>query len=495
MPHVAYKWRVAAVISVGLFLSLLDNTIVSVALPVMRRAFSTDLNTITWVGGGYFLAEAASISIAGYLCDRHGTRRTFLSSMALFVVASAMCMAAPTEVVLIVTRVIQGAGAGVMFLTAYAIAYRTFPPVERARATAIIGFPVVLAPAFGPAIGGYLTTTVSWRAIFAINLPLGLAALLMGWFLLHGRAEDADMDQEVDLQPQRFDAAGFLLTVLASTLLVAGLTEAGVRGWTDPLVVSLLLVGTLLIVPLVVLELRVHRPVLDVRLFRNNTIALATLLLCPFTGLYYGGVYLIPYFFEQVRGYPAITAGEILVPQGLASAIGMAVAGALYNRLGPRILTITGAAALAVSMWALTGVSPQTSGASVQPWLILRGLGLAFAIQPPQNLALSVLARSSLARASSLLNVIQQVAGAAGLAILAAYLTAEVAGQSAGCRERAAVDCVQRHAVASGLDHTFIAMTAAYAVCIVGACFLGRDPSLRPSMTQATETPVTHVEV
>ena len=178
-----YKWQVAIIGALGLFMAVLDNTIVSVALPQMQLAFKTDFSTITWVATGYFLAQAAVIPIAGYLSDKIGTKLVFMLSLGLFTLGSGLCAIAPTETLLILFRVIQGVGGGGLFPIVFALIYRAFPPTERGIASAIIGVPVLLAPAFGPTLGGYLTTTFSWNAIFLINLPHGEIALILAYVI------------------------------------------------------------------------------------------------------------------------------------------------------------------------------------------------------------------------------------------------------------------------------------------------------------------------
>src|SRR6266700_6913138 len=169
-----YRWRVAAVVALGLFMAILDNTIVSVTLPQMQKAFHTDFETITWVASAYFLAQAAVIPIVGYLSDRIGSKLVFLTALILFTLGSVLCALAPTKEALIAFRVFQGIGGGALLPIAFSIIFRIFPPTERGPATAIIGVPLLLAPAFGPTIGGYLSTTFDWSAIFIVNIPIGI---------------------------------------------------------------------------------------------------------------------------------------------------------------------------------------------------------------------------------------------------------------------------------------------------------------------------------
>lgn len=490
-----YKWRAAIVVALGLFLSVLDSTIVSVALPAMRQSFHTDFNTVTWVVSAYFLAQAAVIPITGYLSDRLGTRNIFLTALGIFIVGSALCTLSGTKELLIGARVIQGIGGGALFPTSFAIAYRAFPRDEWGRATAIIGVPVLLAPALGPVIGGYLTSAFSWPAIFVVNLPIGIVALAAGAAFLRRRAED--MGSETVSAGGGFDVLGFILAIGGFTVLVYGLTEAGINGWGHATVVRSLIVSAILLAALVAVELRVRNPVLDVRIFRYLTFSRAIVLIWVVTAFYYGSLFLIPFFFEKVQGLSPLTSGEIMIGQGVAAAIGIAAGGELYNKLGPRPMAVIGLACLALSGIGFARLGVTTTGLSLQVWLVLRGLGLGLATTPLQNLALSVVDRRDLARGTSLINVSRQVFSAAGVAALAAFVAQQAthyattagaalqaghatSGVAAACARAGAATagCMQQHATTNALNDAFLIGLIGCSLAVVLAVVVGRDPSL-----------------
>src|SRR5215470_2666228 len=237
-----YRWRVAAVVALGLFMAILDNTIVSVTLPQMQKAFHTDFVTITWVASAYFLAQAAVIPIVGYLSDRIGSKLMFLAALALFTTGSALCSLAPTKEALIAFRVFQGVGGGALLPMAFAIIFRTFPPTERGVATAMLGIPVMMAPAFGPTIGGFLSTNFAWNAIFTVNVPIGVVALILAMLVLPGRKAESE-NQAGLAGGKRFDIAGLVLSMVGFTAMVYGITEAGSKGWGNSTVLTYMLVG------------------------------------------------------------------------------------------------------------------------------------------------------------------------------------------------------------------------------------------------------------
>jgi len=421
-----YKWRAAIVIAVGLFMGVLDVTIVSVALPQMQAYFHTDRDTITWVATGYLLAQAAVIPITGFVSDRIGSKTVFLTALALFTIGSGLCAISPTEQWLIAFRVFQGIGGGALFPVAFAIIFRVFPPAERGPASALIGVPVLLAPAFGPTIGGYFTQTFDWRAIFLINLPVGVIAFIGCLLVLHGgareRAESGLTAQEgQESQPvarQRFDVLGLALSMIGFTALVYGISEAALTSWTDRNVVIALVAGGVLLVAFVVNELLVGDPVMDVRLFRNYAFTAANVLTWVVSGFLFASLYLLPIFFQNVQGYSPLQSGEFVIVQGLGAALATVIAGRLYNRVGPRWLVTIGFVLVTTGTYAFTQLNVNTSWQSLQAWLLVRGLGLGFTNIPLQTLALSAVSNRAMARASSLVNVTRQVFGAVGITVL-----------------------------------------------------------------------------
>jgi EmrB/QacA subfamily drug resistance transporter len=427
-----YKWRAAIVVSIGLFMAILDNTIVSVALPQMQSYFHTDRETINWVATGYFLAQAAIIPITGYLSDRLGTKTVFLTALAFFTIGSGLCAVAPNEHVLIAFRVFQGIGGGALFPTAFAVVFRVFPPAERGAAGAAIGVPVLLAPAFGPTIGGFLTTTFDWHAIFTINLPVGIIAFVLAAIVLRGRAASSAETGEPAPDQGRFDGLGLLLAMAGFTVLVYGITEAGTYGWNDNVfqrlhlggvtlelsVLRYLIAGGVLLIAFIIDELVVSDPVMDLRLFANYTFTATNVLTWVVSAFLFSSLFLLPIFFQNVQGHTPLESGEFVIVQGLSAAFATIISGRLYNRVGPRILTTIGFALVTAGTYGFTQLTPTTSWQSLQVWMVLRGLGLGFANIPLQTLMLSVVSNRAMARASSLANVLRQVFGAIGLTIL-----------------------------------------------------------------------------
>ena len=289
----AYRWRVAAVVAIGLFMAILDTTIVSVTLPQMQKAFHTDFETITWVASAYFLAQAAVIPIVGYLSDRVGTKLIFLTALILFTAGSALCAFAPTKEALIAFRVFQGIGGGALL----------------PMANALLGISVMMAPAFGPAVGGYLSTSFAWNAIFIINVPIGVVALILALLVLPGRKAEPE-NQARPAGRNSFDILGLLLSMVGFSVLLYGITEAGSKGWGNATVLPFIIGGVAVLLAFIVVELRVSDPVIDLRLFASYTFTIANLLLWIVSGVFFGSLFLLPLFFENIQGNTALTADQ-----------------------------------------------------------------------------------------------------------------------------------------------------------------------------------------
>jgi EmrB/QacA subfamily drug resistance transporter len=424
----------------------------------------------------------------GYLSDRIGTKTIFLITLTLFTIGSGLCVIAPNEKFLIAFRLLQGIGGGAMLPVAMAMIFRMFEPTERAAAISILLVPLLLGPAFGPTLGGYLATNFSWNAIFTINLPIGVVAFILALIVLRNNKTERAANGQEDTVVQGFDFLGLVLSMTAFTTLVYGINQAGTRGWGDALVVSFLVAGAVLLIAFIIVELRVKDPVMDVRLFRSYTFTMANILTWATTAVLFGSLFILPVFFESVQGLTALSTGEILITQGLAMAVGLAIGGKLYNRVGPRVLAVAGLAVATISMIGFTRLDIGTTGADLQVWLILRGLGLGLVAQPLQTLAVSVVSNRQMARASSLISSTKVVFGAVGVAVLTTYLTQQstthardVAAscvRQVGQQAQALKLCVTQHAVTMGLNDTFLFVLIGCAVCTALAFFIGRDPAI-----------------
>jgi EmrB/QacA subfamily drug resistance transporter len=338
------------------------------------------------------------------------------------------------------------------------------------------------------------------RAIFIVNLPIGIVAFTLALLVLHGRTQEREANGEMQADQRRFDVLGLLLSMIGFTALVYGITEAGSHGWGSPSVMPYLVGGGVVLTAFVIIEVLATDPVMDVRLFLNYTFSVSNVLMWVVSAVLFGSLFLIPLFFENVQGLSSLSTGEILISQGLAAALGIALSGRLYNKVGPRILAAAGLVLMVVSMIGFTRLDVGTTGLSLQGWLIVRGLGLGLLQTPLQTLALSVVSTKAMARASSLVSVTRMVFGALGVSALTTYLTQQVTthahdalaalhtspltGVAATCAAGAGRNaqvlraCVGQHSATMGLNDTFMLLLIVCAMFAALALFVGRDPAI-----------------
>jgi EmrB/QacA subfamily drug resistance transporter len=383
---------------------------------------------------------------------------------------------------------------------AMAIIFRLFGPTERAGAMVLLMVPLLLGPAFGPTLGGYLATSFSWNAIFTINLPIGIVAFTLALLVLRGNAAEREANGQDGPAARGFDLPGLVLAMAGFSAFVYGISRAGIDGWGNATVITFLAVGGGLLIAFTIVELLVKDPVMDLRLFRNYTFTISNILLWISTAVLFGSLFLLPLFFERVQGLSALDSGVIVISQGLAMAVGLAIGGKLYNTVGPRLLAVAGAVLVTISTIGFTRLDVTTSGVDLQLWLILRGLGLGLVGQPLQTLAVSVVSNRLMAKATSLISATKTISGALGVAVLTTYLTQQgtnhakdiaagfathpISGVAATCVQQvgqhaqALQACVAQHAATMGLNDTFMFTLVGCAICAVLALFLGRDPAI-----------------
>lgn len=431
--NIPAKYVIAITAALGLVMSVLDNTIVNVALVPMAEALHADLGSIQWVVTGYFLAQAAMIPVAGYFATRFGTKRVFTLSLVFFTLGSLLCALAHTETQLIAFRVIQGLGGGALFPLSNAIAFQAFPVDERANASAIVSVPTLLAPAFGPTVGGFLTTAFGWEYIFLLNVPIGILAVFMVL-----RNLPADPKQRETAQ-KGFDYVGLSLSILGVVAMVYGFSlvsetvpgsqtalnpRGTLNGWGYWPVWVFIIAGLSMLLAFAAYELRLSEdPVLDLRLLGQRVFAVTSFITWTVASMVFGSLLLLVIFLQQVRQPPlsALDAGLVLMPQGLTAALAVAVSSRLYIWFGVRRVVLVGSLGLILSSYALTQTPPDADWRWLTPWLMLRGFAFGFTFIPVQTKALEALSGAALSKGSSLFNVTRQIASSIGIAVLITF--------------------------------------------------------------------------
>jgi DHA2 family multidrug resistance protein len=398
------------------FLVILDVTIANVALDHMRGTLSAAVDEITWVLTSFLVANAISLPITGWLTDLLGRKRLFILATVAFTATSAAAGAAPSLAFIVTARFLQGLAGGPLVPLSQATMIEMFPARQRGMAMAIWGIGIMFAPIIGPTLGGWITDNWSWRWVFYINVPVGAAAVVLAWLVMPESTADRPAVRRVDVP-------GLVLLVVGVSALQFVLDRGQREDWfASSLIVWLSVVAAVALVALVVRELRAEEPVVDLRVLRHPTFAVATAAMFVISIAFYGIMVLSPLFTQILMSYTAMLAGMVLAPGGVATLITMPIAGALMNRLDPRWMIVTGCAVNAYAMYLMAGLTLEASYWQIMLPRFIQGLGIGFTFVPLSTVALASVPLRELGHASGLFNFIRTVGGGFGIAMMATLL-------------------------------------------------------------------------
>jgi EmrB/QacA subfamily drug resistance transporter len=416
--------RLSVVVILGAVMTVLDTTIVAVAINTLGRDFDVSVATIQWVATGYLLALSMVIPLTGWAMERFGTRTLWFSSLGLFLAGSVLSGAAWSAGSLIAFRVVQGIGGGIILPVGQTMLARAAGPQRMGRVMSVVAVPALLGPVLGPVIGGLIVDAISWRWIFYVNLPMGALALLAAWRWL-----EPDAHRRPDAP---IDAVGIALLSPGLAAFVYGVSEAAEVGLGGTRAVVGMAIGAALVAAFVVHALRTRDPLLDMRLFADRVFAASSTAMVLFAATMFAVMLLFPLYEQAARGLSALDAGLLMAPQGLAAMVAMPVAGKLADIRGPRALVLTGVAATVLGTIAFTQVSADSSQALLAVSLVARGIGMGFIMAPLMAAAYRTLSTEAVARATTTMNIVMRVGGAVGTAVFAVVLQHELGGAGAG---------------------------------------------------------------
>ncbi|MFZ2529044.1 MAG: DHA2 family efflux MFS transporter permease subunit [Rhodococcus sp. (in: high G+C Gram-positive bacteria)] len=485
--------KVASVVVLGAIMSILDVTVVSVALPTFMSDFDASYATVAWTMTAYTLALASVIPLTGWASDRFGSKRLYLIALVLFVAGSVLCSMAWDITSLIAFRVVQGLGGGMLMPLGMTIMTRAAGPHRIGRVMAVLGIPMLLGPIGGPILGGWLIETASWHWIFLINLPIGIIAFIAAFVVL---------PKDEPSKSESFDFVGMMLLSPGLALFLFGVSsipETGTAASARVLVNAI--IGLILIAAFVFHALRAKNALIDLYLFRNRQLTFAVLTMSVFAIAFFGAGLLFPSYFLQVRGATTLSAGLLLAPQGIGAMLTMPIAGQLVDRIGPGKIVMVGLTLIAGGMAVFTQVGVDTSYVLLLGALFVMGMGMGATMMPTMTAALQTLTDHSIARGSTLMNIVQQVAGSIGTATMSVILTSQIvtpAGAPHGGAEmpdpdmiaqlppdqqQAIVDAQQSmlSSLADAFGTTFLVATCIMLLALIPAAFLPRKRSAAPS--------------
>ena len=411
------------VLIVGMFMSILDTSIVNVAIPTLQNEFGVTTDDVQWVITAYTLMLGVVVPASAWLGDRFGLDRLYNVALVGFAAGSALCGLAWDLNSLVIFRIVQAIPGGILPVVSLPMVYRIVPREKIGAAMGLYGLGIVVAPAIGPTLGGYLVEYVNWRLIFYINVPVGILGAVAAALVLPKFA---------GVPGRRFDVLGFVTIGGGLFALLLALSEGESWGWGSYRILGLITVSVLLLALFIVIELEVDDPLLDVRVFRywaftNSLLLIAVLMVGLFGVLFY-----IPLFLQQVQGFGALDAGITLLPQALVMAVLMPFAGRLYDRIGPRWPATIGVTIVAVATYLMHSLTIDTSREQIIWWLMLRAVGLGIGMMPIMTGGLAAIPTAQVNAASAFNNVAQRTSAALGLAVLTAIFINQSAEQTAG---------------------------------------------------------------
>ena len=483
--------RTSTVVVLGSIMSILDTTIVAVALATLGRDFHVSVTTIQWVATGYLLALAMVTPVTGWAVDRFGAKVIWMTSLSLFIIGSSLCGLAWSANSLIAFRILQGIGGGMLLPVGQSILARAAGPQRMGRVMSIIGVPMVMGPIMGPVIGGLIVSNYSWRWIFYINVPIGIVTLVFSQRWL----PRFDSDERF---PSAFDTLGFCLLSPGLAAIVYALSEVGVTGsYTGAPVLISFALGIALMGAFILHALRVKFPLLELHPFKNRNFAIANICIFVIGATLFGSMFLLPLYYQVARGQEPWVAGLLMAPQGIGAACIMRWAGSVTDRVGPRRVVPVGILLMAVATIPLAFVTSSTNEVWLAVTLFVRGLGLGLSMMPVTAAAYYDLSHAEIPKASTVMNIVRLIGGSVATALFAVVLERQIvanlgaaatkAGGSAGIiGATGKLPAAVADPVAAAFAHTFWWSVGAILIAFVPTLFL---PSHAPTPAPTAPDP------
>jgi EmrB/QacA subfamily drug resistance transporter len=469
-------WIVPVLIAlIGGFMSILDSSIVNVAISTMMHVFNTTESQIQWVVTVYMLALGVVIPFSGWAGDKFGYKKLYLFALAMFTFGSVLCTFSWSVNTLIISRIIQALGGGLLMPAMMTMVKKIVPEGNFGTAMGIVGVALLIAPALGPTIGGYLVEYVGWKWIFTINIPIGILGFLLAFFFL---------PKFETIKVERLDIGGAVTVAVMLFSLLLALSKGGDWGWTSSSVIICFTISLVTLLLFLFFELKFKNPLLDLKVFRYRNFTFANITTVITTVGLFSGIFFIPLFLQNIKGMGALDTGLIMLPGALASGLLMPVVGKLYDRTGPKPLAVFGIISLALTTFLLHNIEVDTSNTTIMYWMILRGISMSFAAVSAQAASLDSVSKLEVGSATAISNIISRVSGSFGIAILTTILTsrtkhhAEVIGaqlMASGADVSKQALQIQAMSFVKGLDDIFMTASLLTLVGLLPALFLKKE--------------------
>ena len=495
------------ILILGVFMAILDTSVVNVAIPKMETVLNASTDQIQWVVTGYMLVLGMLIPISGWLTDKFGAKKLFLFALTTFTIGSALCGLSWNLDSIITFRIIQALGGALMQPVAMSMIFRMYPPERRGTVMGVFGIAMMAAPAFGPALSGYLVEYWSWRYIFYLNVPIGIVAVILGVLMMHEFPHEAK---------GKFDILGFIFSVIGFGSLLYGFNNVSSDGWGSTQVVSFLSLGVLCLILLVIVELKVKDPMIQLKVFKNYQFNMSLIISSIVFVSMFVGVFFLPLYLQNIRGFSAVRTGLFMTPAAFASALIMPISGRLFDRIGARPLGVTGLVIVTLATLGFTKLGVDTSSNTIQWLYILRSAGVSMVMMPIMTAGMNAIPFQLTSQATAMNNTIRQVASSLGTAVLTTYMTTQsnisatrmawqvtatspsgqfltriqqlmqAHGMGVSGSKQAALSTmnglIQQHAFVDGLNATFMVATFLTGFAVILVFFYGRKKSQKDTL-------------
>lgn len=406
--------KILVALMLGAFVAILNQTLLNVAIPHIMNDLGVSANTVQWLSTGYMLVNGIAIPITAYLIEKFGTRKLLIMAILLFTLGSLVCSFSANFSMLMVGRVIQACGAGIIMPLLMTVFFAIFPPEKRGKAMGIMGIVMIFAPAVGPTLSGWLIGHYSWRLLFDIVIPIGILDLILSFLW---------MKDVTKITNPKFDFPGFLFSTIGFGFLLYGFSEAGNNGWGSTIVLTSIIIGIISLVAFVWRELTTEKPMLDLRVFKYDIFSLTTIISMIVNMAMFGAMILLPIYLQNIRGYTALDSGLLLLPGAIVMGIMSPIAGALFDKIGARPLAVIGLAITVITSWGFTNLSMTTSYGHIMFLYVMRMFGMSFIMMTVMTEGLNQLPRHLGAHGTAASNTARQVAGSLGTAFLVTVMS------------------------------------------------------------------------
>ncbi|MDR3539755.1 MAG: DHA2 family efflux MFS transporter permease subunit [Desulfosporosinus sp.] len=419
----------------GVFMAVLDSSVVNVAIPKMMAVYATDQNTIEWVITAYTLTVGMFTPISGYLADRFGAKRMYFLALVVFVLGSGLCGAAWSASSIIVFRVLQAFGGALLMPISMTILFSLSKPEKRGLIMGIWGIAIMFAPAFGPTLSGYIVQNLSFRLIFYINVPIGIINIFMAQaYIPELQAKEAG----------KFDLPGFVTCVIGFFCLLYGLSDAPTSGWSSAKIISLFVAAAVFLALFVVLELTAENPMLDLRLLKKRAFLASNIAVSVMMIAMMGALFLLPVFLQNGLGFSPLQTGLLTMPGALVTAALMPISGALFDKFGARPIAIVGFLVMLMASILLVNLNYNWTYSAIMLVYVIRSAGMGLAMMPLRTAGMNAVPLPLVNRASALQNTLSNVAGSVGVAILGTVMTTHANLSLATYTQKVSVQSLQK---------------------------------------------------